>query len=135
MGTASAGALLQAQASPHPRKDAEIVIAGKPVELLAVPVTPNAVRITVAPLENGKAQPVIEDGSLVPREWPRPVSRFTAPAAADQSVKCGNLTLKFSFDPLTIQVDATGGRPVQRLRIDDKTGSLSFQLGTGQLGE
>src|SRR5215472_16567359 len=82
MGTASAGALLKAQASPHPRKDAEIVIARKPVELLAAPVTPNAVRVTVAPLENGKPQPVIDDGSMVPRDWPRPVSRFTAPAAA-----------------------------------------------------
>jgi alpha-glucosidase/alpha-D-xyloside xylohydrolase len=122
---------LNAKASPNPRKDAEIVIAGKPVELLAAPVTPHTVRITVAPLENGKAEPVIDDGSLVPREWPRPVSRFTALAAADQSVKCGNLTLKFSFDPLTIQVDAAGGRPVQRLRIDNKTGSLIFQLGEG----
>src|SRR5262252_4212026 len=131
MGTASAGALLKAQASPHPRKDGEIVIAGKPVEVVAAPVTLNAVRITVAPLENGKAQPVIDDGSLVPRDWPRPVSRFTAPAAAEQSVKCGNLTLKFSFDPLTIQVDAAGGRQVQRLRIDNKTGSLIFQLGEG----
>jgi alpha-glucosidase/alpha-D-xyloside xylohydrolase len=37
--------------------------------------------------------------------------------------------LKFSFDPLTIQVDTTGGRPVQRLRLDAQTGSLSFQLG------
>src|SRR5215472_17436893 len=131
MGTASAGALLKAQASPHPRKEAEIIIAGKPVEALAAPVTPHTVRITVAPIENGKPQPVIDDGSLLSREWPQPVSRFTASAAADQSVKCGNLTLKFSFDPLTIEVDTTGGRPVQRLRIDGKTGSLSFQLGQG----
>jgi alpha-glucosidase/alpha-D-xyloside xylohydrolase len=44
-------------------------------------------------------------------------------------VKCGDLTVKLSTDPLTIRVESREGRLIQELKPDATTGKLTFFLG------
>lgn len=105
-------------------QDTPIQIAGKPVEIALTPVSPQTVRITIQPIENG-AVPV--DGALVKENFGQPARRRTA-----GNIKCGELTVKVSGNPLTIRVEGKGGRLVQELSID-AAGNLSFQLGESPL--
>src|SRR2546422_7207208 len=92
---ASAGALLEAADS------STIQIATKSVEISLTPATPRTVRISVTPLGAGE---VPSDGSLVKDNWGAPASRVRS-LARTQSVRCGELTVKLSANPLTIRVE------------------------------
>src|SRR5437588_530588 len=79
-------------------------VAGKPVELTLTSVTPQTVRITVQPIENGQPKPVPQDGALVKEDFGKPA--FTVRAfAGTRNVKCGGLTVKLIADPFSIRVE------------------------------
>ena len=124
-GLSAAG--LSASASPDP---VPIRIAGEPAALAITPVSPLTVRITLAA---AGAPEVRSDGSLVERTWPAPVARIQA-LPRSRTVQCGGLRLRVSSSAsassraLQIDVTAAGGRVVQRLRVDQETGALSFLL-------
>ena len=65
-----------------------IEIAGKPVEVTVTPVTPQTVRITIQPLENGQPKPVPQDGALVKEDFGQPAARLRT-LRRTRSVKCG----------------------------------------------
>ena len=73
IAAASASALLA--------QDAPIQIAGRPIEITLTSVTPQTVRITVQPIENGQPLPVPHDGALVKEDCPahRRLARITLP--------------------------------------------------------
>jgi len=127
---AGAGALLDTSAA-HPRNTGEaIMVAGRPVEVALSAATPQTVRITIQPLENGQPQPIPSDGALAKENWGLPLTRLrTLPAPV--SVRPGDLTVRISPNPLTFRVEAKGGRVVQELAWDAQTGRLSFQIGDG----
>ena len=126
VGSAGAGLLLGANVVSA--QDAALRVAGQPVEITVSSVSPNTVRISIAPLENGKPKPIPYDGSLVKETWSPPVARITTLTRA-QTVRCGDLVVKLSPEPLTMRIEAKDGRMVQELRPDPQTGVVTFPLG------
>jgi alpha-glucosidase/alpha-D-xyloside xylohydrolase len=91
---------------------------------------PASLRVSVRPVEDGRARPVPSDGSLVRDDWGEPVLRLTsldAPRTAD----CGGARVIVSADPLIVRIEGADGRLVQKLVIDGTTGTLGFHLGEG----
>src|SRR5262245_13653807 len=106
-GAAGAGALLNSRAAIA--QGAAIRVAGRPVEIAVTSVSAQTVRLSIVPIENGKPQPIPSDGSLAPQKWPAPVARLTT-LAREQSVRCGELRVKLSPEPLTIRVETGSGQ-------------------------
>ncbi len=69
-------------------------------------------------------------GALAERQWEPRVLQLTT-QAEPRSVACGDARVTVSTEPLTVRIEAEAGRLVQLLRIDQKTGALSFRLGDG----
>ena len=113
--------------------DAELRIAGQAVELQIGAVSAHTIRITALPLQSGAIPPLPDDGALLPQTW-RPTRLRGA-----QTMKFGAIQVKFSPDPLSFAIAASGA-PTQSLRIDSDTGAVSFQtdgaplLGLGEGG-
>src|SRR5882672_937714 len=101
-------------------QDAAIQIAGRPVEIAVSSVSPQTVRLTIQPLENGQPQAIPVDGALVKEDWGRPIARLRTLDSL-RSVKCGDLTVKLSGNPLAIRVESKGGRLVQEFKVDATT--------------
>jgi alpha-glucosidase/alpha-D-xyloside xylohydrolase len=127
-GLGSAGAGVIVGGHTLLAQDATIRVAGRPVEIAVSPVSAQTVRVSVVPIENGRPQPIPDDGSLVQQTWRPPSVRLTTLPRA-RSVRCGDLIVKLSPQPLTIRVEAKDGRLVQQLRPDEQSGALNFLLG------
>src|SRR5262247_4936891 len=125
IGSASVVALLDAPSLAA--QEAAIRIAGQPVEIVVAPVSPVTVRLSVTPIVDGQPQPIPHDGSLAQRTWSPPVARIRSLTRA-RYVRCGDLVVKLTPDPLTISVEAKDGRLVQQLRPAQQTGALNFLL-------
>src|SRR5580704_16036110 len=115
VATAGAGALLIPAAAIS--QDGAIQAAGRPVEITLTAATPQTVRITLQPIENGQPVPIPETGHLVKENWGQPAARLRT-LSGSRDVKCGDLTVKLSANPLTIRVEAKGGRLIQELKTD-----------------
>jgi alpha-glucosidase (family GH31 glycosyl hydrolase) len=113
-------------------QETPIQITGRPVEIALTPVSPQTVRITIQALENGHLQAVPIDGALVKESWGQPTARLRT-IGNPRTVKCGELAVKFSRNPLKIRVEGKGARLVQELTSDPTTGNLSFQTGESPL--
>jgi len=107
-----------------------IRIAGRPVEIALRSISPVTIRITVAPLENNQSQPILSDGALVRETWGKPAASLRT-LAGPYAVKCGDLNVKLAPEPLTICIEAQGGRLVQELKIAAASGQVGFRLGEG----
>src|SRR6266542_3985056 len=125
IGSAGVVALLDAQSLTA--QEAAIRIAGQPVEIVVAPVSAVTVRLSVTPIVDGQPQTLPHDGSWAQRTWSPPAARITSLTRARQ-VRCGDLVVKLTPDPLTIRVEAKDGRLVQQLRPDAQTGALNFML-------
>src|SRR3954453_3557656 len=126
IATAGAGVLLGSEGSFA--QQAPIQIAGRPIEITITAATPQTVRITIQPIENGQLLPVPRDGALVQAEWGPPALRWR-PIGGTRHIQCGNLTVDVSANPFAIRVTQKGGRVVQELKLDTATGRLTFPLG------
>src|SRR5580692_11574710 len=124
--TAGAGALL-VPGLVYPQ-DSSIQVAGRPVEITLTAATPQTVRITIQPIENGQPEPIPPDDSLVKDNWGQPAARLRT-LTGPRSVKCGDLTVKLSANPLIIRVEGKAGRLVQELKPDAATGNINFPTG------
>jgi alpha-glucosidase/alpha-D-xyloside xylohydrolase len=67
----------------------------------------------------------------VKESWGPPAVRFRH-LSAPRSTKLGRIVVTASPAPLTLDVESSGRR-VQRLRVDEQTGQVSFSLGEGPL--
>jgi len=108
-------------------QETPIQIAGRPVEIALTPVSSQTARITIQAIENGHVQALPIDGALVKENGA--AGRALRTLVHSRTVKCGELTVKVSSNPLTIRVEGKGGRLVQELTSDANTGNLSFQTG------
>jgi alpha-glucosidase (family GH31 glycosyl hydrolase) len=125
-GSAGAGILLGSQTSVA--QNSTIKVTGRPVEIALSSVSPHTVRISITAIENGKRQPIPHDGLLLQKEWSPPHARLTT-LNRMQNVRCGELRVKLSAQPLTIRIETKDGRLVQQLRLNEQTGAMNFLLG------
>jgi alpha-glucosidase (family GH31 glycosyl hydrolase) len=102
-----------------------------PIQISLTSISPHTVRVTIQPLENGEPQPIPSDGAVAREDWGRPVAVLRTHAAA-RTVKCGDLIVKLSANPLTIRVESKDGSLVQQIQTEP-AGSLTFELGTGPI--
>ncbi len=117
VGAAGAGALFGQSSS--------LQIAGEVAEIHVSPVSAHTVRISILPI--GAAVGIADDGSLAQKSWGPPAVRIRNTGSLGP-LRCGNLVLRFTSDPLVIQVETKDGQPVQQLSIDVDTGSLRFRI-------
>src|SRR5690348_7428228 len=131
LGVVGAGTLLGMRfpgEQPIPLGTARI--AGNDVEITVTPVSARTVRITIAPLADGRTKPTPEDGSLVEHLTSSPPTRITE-LSKPRRVRAGDLNVSLTPDPLTVRVESSDGHTVQELRIDEATGGVAFPLGDG----
>lgn len=121
-GVVVSGGILRGQSSP-------ITVAGQPVEIAVASVSPSTVRITVLPIGAAAKK---DDGALVAAASGRALaSRRSRDSFAP--IRAGNLSVRFTADPPTLEVTTSGGAPVQTLKLDAQTPGLSFALSKGPL--
>jgi len=108
-------------------------VAGKTVEIQVASVSAHTARLTIRPIENGQLLAVADNGSLVSTasEAP-PLLRFSR-REHPRSVKCGELNVSVSCDPITFVITSPKGDQIQRLILDEETGVLSFTTGNSPL--
>ena len=128
LGVAGAGPLFGARAAET--QGPELRVAGPPVELSTAPVGARIVRVSLAQIDAGRPRSIPDVGALAELQWEPPVLRVTS-LPEPRSVACGDARVTVSTSPLTVRIEAEAGRLVQLLRIDQKTGALSFRLGDG----
>src|SRR5262249_43911025 len=85
---------------------------------------------TVLPVEDGKPTTMPDTGTIVSEGQGRTVVRARAERSLN-SVKAGNLVVKFTSSPPTIHIDNVTGQPVQRLTLDSATPAIPFLLPKG----
>src|SRR5262245_28908289 len=70
-------------------EDERLAIAGRAVEVSVTPIGPSTIRISAAPIEGGRPQPIPADGSLVRPDWGEPILRL-ASLAEPRVIACGD---------------------------------------------
>jgi alpha-glucosidase (family GH31 glycosyl hydrolase) len=122
LAAASGAALLPARALAQSR----------PTEIQITSISPQTFRLTILPQKNGKFIPVSYDGSLVRTEWGAPVATIRE-ISAPRTITSGEFTIAINPNPLTFAIANSAGKAIQRLALDEQTGSLSFTTGDAPL--
>jgi alpha-glucosidase (family GH31 glycosyl hydrolase) len=129
MGVASAGMLLPrgtnlfAQTMQSATGNLEIRIAT---------ISPHTVRLSVLPVKSGSAAAIVSDGSLVQGTW-GPTAKKLAAKSAEGSVRSGNLNIAVSHNPLTFTITTADEKLLQKLKVNEASGGLSFETGDAPL--
>ncbi|MGD0309143.1 MAG: TIM-barrel domain-containing protein [Acidobacteriota bacterium] len=130
LGRASAGILLARGAFQG--RITNIVVAGKPVEIVVASLSPSTVRLTVLPIDSGRTAAISDDGALVREEEGRVLATRRGRDALDP-IRAGNLLVRFDPQPPTIILEKRTGQPVQRLTLDAGVAGMTFLLSKGPL--
>jgi alpha-glucosidase (family GH31 glycosyl hydrolase) len=124
IGAASAALLLPlGMTASEQSQDLEIQIA---------PVSPNTIRLSVVPIKSGRVVPIQTDGSLVQPSWGEPALKLRGSSPAG-TVKCGELKVTVSSNPLTVSITNGKDEVIQRFRIEQGSGIVSFETGDSPL--
>jgi alpha-glucosidase (family GH31 glycosyl hydrolase) len=110
----------------------DIVIGGRPVEIVVSSLSSATVRISVLPLEAGTPATIPDSGALA---QPGAAKRVGAGRAVEafRPLKAGNLSIRFTSQPPTVHVETAAGSPVQRLVFDPQATDVTFLLPKGPL--
>jgi alpha-glucosidase len=108
---------------------ADILVAGRPAEILVASETASTVRLTVRGTINNKPAPMAVTGALA-REDTTPAGQRVVPATR---VRAGDLVVRFTPNPPTLNLETAGGVVVQRLTLNAAASGFSFQLPKGPL--
>jgi alpha-glucosidase (family GH31 glycosyl hydrolase) len=130
LGYASAGVALSQYVIRG--QAADIVIGGRPVEIVVAAVSPSTVRLSVLPIDDGKVVTPAETGGLVTASAGKRAGAGRA-AGSLGVVRAGNLRVRFSPQPLSLQIETSAGAPVQRLGFDPQSADMTFLLPSGPL--
>jgi alpha-glucosidase/alpha-D-xyloside xylohydrolase len=113
-------------------QNADIMVAGQPVEIAVAALSPITARITVRPLRDGQPVTVPITGALdQPAAGTARARGRAAPALA--RVRAGDLMVRFTANPPTLHVETRDGQLLQRLTLDPNAPDVSFLLGDGPL--
>src|SRR5215471_11306368 len=108
-------------------------VAGKTVEIQVASVSAHTARLTIRPIENGRLLAVPDNGSLVQSASVTPPLRRFSRREHASTVKCGELNVRISYDPVAFVITSAKGEQIQRLTLDEETGVLSFTTGNSPL--
>jgi alpha-glucosidase (family GH31 glycosyl hydrolase) len=111
-------------------QDTDIVVAGKPVEIVVASVSPITVRISVLPIEGGRTAAMPDTLTVVSEGQGRAAGRGRT-AGSINSVKAGNLVVRYTANPPTLHIDTSAGQPVQKLTLESAGPGMSFLLPKG----
>jgi alpha-glucosidase/alpha-D-xyloside xylohydrolase len=111
---------------------ADIIIAGKPVEIEVASLSAATVRLAIRPIEGARAIPVPDTGELVKDAAGKTSARERTPSALGR-VRAGDLVVKFTESPPAITIETAKGERVQHLTFDAAGPGMSFLLGAGPL--
>jgi alpha-glucosidase/alpha-D-xyloside xylohydrolase len=111
---------------------ADLVVAGRPVELVVRSLGPATVRLTLRPIADGAPVPVPVTGALVDEALGAPVRRSRDVAGLTR-VRAGDLAVRVTDGPPVIHVETARGEAVQRLGLDATAPGMSFLLPRGPL--
>jgi alpha-glucosidase (family GH31 glycosyl hydrolase) len=107
-------------------------IAGQDVEIQIASLGPHTVRLTISPIKNGRATDVPTDGSLLQTASSEPIATMHGPIQ-EKILKAGDLRVAISREPLTFAIKSASGEPIQQIKIDEETGTVSFLTGDSPL--
>lgn len=120
-GVVFAGGILRGSSSP-------IIVAGRPVEISILAVSPSTVRITILPIDGARK----DDGALVAAAAGRVLARRRE-TDAFAPVGAGNLRVRFTATPPVLDIVTANGSPVQKLTLNAEAPGLSFAMSKGPL--
>jgi alpha-glucosidase (family GH31 glycosyl hydrolase) len=101
-------------------------------EIQVSSISAHTLRLSILPVENGRVSAIPVNGSLVQPSWGPPAAKLRGEVHA-QTIRCGDLSLSISPDPLTFSVANAKGETVQRLTLDQTSGAVSFAAGDSPL--
>ncbi len=110
-------------------------VAGQPVELQVVAVTPYTLRLSLVPISaDGTVRHVEESLALAQREWPPPLARVRS-VQNSLSVRKDETRLVLSHLENGVQIDVfpRSSLRVRQLRISVSDGTVRFSLNDGPL--
>src|SRR5262245_58673240 len=110
------------------RGEAQIVVAGQPVEIAVASLSAATARITLQPIRNGATDPLPVTGELVAESLGKAVTHSRSTTSLSR-VRAGDLVVKFSDAPPTLTIETSAGTLVQRLVLDAASPGMSFLLG------
>ncbi len=111
---------------------ADIVVAGRPVELEVTSLSAVTLRLTLRPIENGAPASLPFTGALASDHEGSTVASGRDDTAFGR-VRAGDLLVRFTDGPPTIHVETAGGAPVQRLELSATDPGMRFTLPDGPL--
>ncbi len=122
------------KATAHGSSSAQsgISIGGKDAEIQIGSVSEHTFRLSVLPIENDQIAAIPHDGSLVRQSWGEPTTKLRGQIPA-RTIRCGNLHVRIEPQPLTFSIQSANGNEIQRLRVDEATGTVSFLTGSAPL--
>lgn len=94
------------------------------IEIQVTPVSSHTFRLSILPVNGGSLADIPSDGSLVEKSWGNPIAKLRADTT--RTVSAGDLRLKISFQPLSIEVTNLKGDVIQELVWDEKRASFPF---------
>jgi alpha-glucosidase (family GH31 glycosyl hydrolase) len=107
-------------------------VAGENCEIQLSSVSAHTFRLSVLPVKRGAATSVPLDGSLVKTTWGAPLAKVRGEVQT-QTIKCGNLKVLISPNPLKFTVTTAEGQTIQQLSVAEETGVVSFLTGDSPL--
>jgi alpha-glucosidase (family GH31 glycosyl hydrolase) len=129
LAAASAALMLPTQTSAKPFKP----LAGlDDIEIQLASISEHTLRLSILPAKGGDASSIPFNGALVRTAWDSPVAKLHGGSQA-QTIKLGNVTLKYSPDPLVFTITTASGETVQTLTWDPHSGVVGFAPGNSPL--
>jgi alpha-glucosidase/alpha-D-xyloside xylohydrolase len=113
-------------------RSGELLVAGKPAEIVISSPSAATVRITVVPAGTADLAGLNADGALVDTAAGQTGARRRA-AADFAAVRAGDLSVRFTAQPPTLHIGTRSGREVQRLTLSPDSAAMSFLLPKGPL--
>jgi len=105
---------------------------GQKFEIQITSVSAHTFRLSILPIEHGKAGSVPSDGSLVRESWDSPITKLRGDWRP-QTVTAGGVLVQASSSPLAFTIETTNGKKIQRITADQATGIVTFETGDSPL--
>src|SRR5262245_17250125 len=93
---------------PHKQEEKRALahVAGRDCEIRISPVSASTFRLSIVPIERSQPTDIPFNGSLVKPSWGPAVATLHGELREPSRVRCGDLTITISPDPLTFSISS-----------------------------